>query len=201
MTQLFPALVPEPVRLDGAPLLWLWRDAFAGADAIWRSLHDSLPWQQPQLTLYGRTHPLPRLQSWHGDAAYRYSGRLFVPEPWTPLLLSLRRQTENLTGRRYNSVLCNLYRDGKDHLGWHADDEAELGGAPWIASASFGAERDFCLRHRGQHRQALKLSLPHNSLLLMAPALQQHWQHSVPARTRLAAPRINLTFRLLQVSA
>src|SRR5690606_5801874 len=116
----------------------------------------------------------------------------------TDELQQARALAEGLTGQHYNSVLANLYRNGLDHMGWHADDEAELGQTPWIASLSLGAERDFCLGRKGANRIALRLALPHNSLLLMAPQLQRHWQHSLPVRKRVQTARLNLTFRLIK---
>lgn len=198
MPQLFPTVFPTAVNVDGAALLHVWQEVLPAADTIFQRLLLETPWQQPTLTLYGRTNPLPRLQSWHGDAAYRYSGKIFQPEPWTPTLQQLREIAETLTQHSYNSVLLNLYRHGKDHLGWHADNEPELGNTPWIASLSLGAERDFCLRQRGQRQQRFCLPLPHNSLVLMTPLVQQQWQHAIPVRQRVTLPRINLTFRHIQ---
>lgn len=167
------------------------------ADEMLRRLSRELPWEQPRITLYGREHPVPRLQSWHGDAdaRYRYSGMLLTPEPWHPLLTELRERLHQLCGCDFNSVLANLYRDGNDRMGWHADDEPELGDAPRVASVSLGATRDFALRRKGETRMALKLALQHNELLLMEPGLQTDWQHSLPRRAAVPTPRLNLTFR------
>lgn len=188
-----------PVRLDGEVLLWLWRDVFSPGEAtrLQHAICRQLPWEQPLLRIFGQDHPTPRLTCWCGDAGYRYSGRHFAPHPWTDELRQARDLAERLTGQCYNSVLANLYRNGLDHMGWHADDEAELGPAPWIASLSLGAARDFCLGRKGANRIVLRLALPHNSLLLMAPALQRHWQHALPVRKRVDAARLNLTFRLI----
>lgn len=188
--------------LPDTPGLTLWEPLLPAdeADALLAELSATLPWQQPRITLFGHPHPVPRLQSWHGDAEarYRYSGLAMTPLPWTPALEHLRDLITAVCGHRFNSVLANLYRDGRDSMGWHADDEPELGEQPWIASLSLGATRDFALRPRGASRTALTLPLRHNQLLLMPPAMQHAWQHALPRRLRVAQPRLNLTFRLVQ---
>lgn len=195
----------EEVLLDGQPLIRRYHPLLSPeyADDLLRNLRTKLPWEQPCVRLYGREYPVPRLQSWHGDAeaCYRYSGLNMRPEAWTEELASLRAHIEAITGHVFNSVLVNLYRHGRDRMGWHADDEPELGADPWVASLSLGAVRDFALRRKGENRQALKLALRHNELILMAPALQRHWQHGLPARARIQHPRINLTFRRVRPSA
>lgn len=167
------------------------------ADALLALLRDTLPWVQPEVRLYGRLRQIPRLQSWHGDSAahYRYSGLSMAPAPWPPALARLRDQIQAGVQHHFNSVLANLYRDGRDSMGWHADNEPELGPEPWIASFSLGASRDFALRRAGSTRTSLVLPLRHNQLLLMPPEMQRHWQHALPRRLRIQAPRINLTFR------
>lgn len=164
-----------------------------------QQLHSEIPWAQPEITLFGRTGPVPRLQSWHGEpeARYAYSGLPLPPTPWTPGLRRILDAVETATGHRFNSVLANLYRNGHDTMGWHADDEAELGPAPWIASYSLGATRDFTLRRRGTTRIAERIALEHDQLLLMPPEMQRHWEHALPRRARVLTPRINLTFRFI----
>jgi alkylated DNA repair dioxygenase AlkB len=178
-------------------LRW-WPEAFPAADAarLFALLRATLPWQQERLTIFGREHPVPRLVAWHGDpgARYRYSGVLHEPAAWTDTLLEIRARVEALSGHRYNSVLANLYRDGRDGMGWHADDEPELGRNPVIASVSLGATRRFRLRHRGSG-ETRALDLTDGSLLVMAGPLQHHWQHSLAKTARAVGPRINLTFR------
>ena len=194
----------KSLRLDQDLSVLIWHPFLAAdtAEALLDSLTATLPWQQPSLTLYGRSHPIPRLQSWHGgpQARYTYSGLAMAPAPWTPALALVRDRIRALTDLDFNSVLANLYRDGKDSMGWHADDEPELGPAPWVASVSLGATRDFTLRRKGQTRMHSKLALPHNSLLLMPPAMQANWQHALPKRARVEEPRVNLTFRRIQGS-
>lgn len=151
-------------------------------------------WRTETVTVFGRQHLQPRLTAWHGDKSYRYSGLTLAPQPWTPLLLDVRRAVEQASTYSFNSVLLNYYRDGRDCMGMHADDEPELGPAPAIASLSLGAVRDFTLKHRRSGR-TLKLALASGSLLLMAGALQANWLHGIARTARPTAPRLNLTFR------
>ena len=138
--------------------------------------------------------PIPRLTAWHGAAGYVYSGIRLTPAAWTPPLLELKALAERLAGERFNSVLLNLYRDGRDSVSWHADNEPGLGRDPVIASLSLGAVRRFQLKHR-RLDERLALDLPHGSCLIMAGATQHHWLHQLPKTTRPVGPRINLTFR------
>lgn len=162
------------------------------------ALRQSLLWQQDDIKLYGRKVKIPRLQAWYGDkeAHYAYSGLQMVPNVWTPELQHIRQTCEQVCNTRFNSVLANLYRDGQDSMGWHSDDEPELGQRPVIASVSFGQVRDLDFRHKisGQKQ---RLSLPHGSLLIMAGDTQQYWQHGISKRARIAQERINLTFRMI----
>ncbi|GGY33140.1 alpha-ketoglutarate-dependent dioxygenase AlkB [Bacterioplanes sanyensis] len=189
-------MLTDPVTLlDG--LLEYHPQAIGAADALFEQLQDELPWQQDQIQVYGRWHPIPRLQSWHGDnnAHYRYSGHLMAPKPWTPALQQLRAQLSAFGLHHCNSVLCNLYRNGQDSMGWHSDDEPELDPDQPIVSISLGTTRDFCLRPRGSRRQHSKIALAHGSVLVMHPGMQQQWQHALPKRAGIASARINLTFR------
>lgn len=182
--------------------LRLWPQAFEVGEAgeLLAGLRQGIDWQPEEIVIFGARRPVPRLVAWHGDpsAHYTYSGTAHVPRPWTPQLQRVRERVQGLTGARFNAVLLNLYRDGRDGMGWHADDEPELGAEPMIASVSLGATRRFCLRHRGRKDRKLDLSLEHGCLLLMAGSTQRHWVHAVPKTTRPVGERINLTFRLVQ---
>lgn len=171
------------------------------ADELLARMIDEVDWQREELRLFGRVHEVPRLIAWQGDpgVAYRYSGVEHVAEGWTPAVREVREHLEaELEQRRFNGVLLNLYRDGNDSMGWHADDERELGDDPLIASVSLGAERPFRLRRLGTARaESAHLVLPHGSLLIMSGATQANWQHCLPRRKRIRAPRVNLTFREL----
>ncbi|MGY6274347.1 alpha-ketoglutarate-dependent dioxygenase AlkB family protein [Methylomonas sp. MgM2] len=153
-------------------------------------------WPDNRYEYGGRLFVLPRLQTWHADAGirYSYSNNLLVTRPWTKVLSEIRLKVEDALNQPFNSVLVNYYRNGEDYVGWHADDEPELGSSPCIASVSFGAARTF--RIRSKHgNESESLVLPAGSLLLMRPGFQRHWQHSVPADNTTTAARINLTFR------
>jgi len=157
-----------------------------------------IPWRQDHIRIAGRTLAVPRLQCWFGDADahYSYSGIALTPLPWTTELLEIRAVVQTLCQWQFNCVLANLYRDGKDSVSWHSDDEPELGEDPVIASVSFGESRRFELRHRYRRSQsALRMTLHHGSLLVMRGATQQFWLHQVPKEKGVLAPRVNLTFR------
>lgn len=169
------------------------------ADGLLLALTQKVTWHQRKINMFGRQIDQPRLSAWYADAgkSYTYSGLTWHPEPWLPELTNLRLKLEKVTGAAFNSVLLNLYRHGQDSMGWHADDEPELGANPIIASISLGAERFFSFRHRHQKDQKLKLNLTAGSLLLMAGQTQQHWQHQVAKTTQNLLPRVNLTFRFV----
>jgi alkylated DNA repair dioxygenase AlkB len=193
----------SPLQLPDAELELdaQWLDA-ATADSWLAELTAQVPWQQPQVQIYGRQLPVPRLLAWYGDAeaSYRYSGLTHQPLPWTPLLASIREQVVQAVGQPLNAVLLNYYRDGQDSMGWHSDDEAELGTNPLIASLNLGGTRRFDLRRKGQNRIEHSLALQHGSLLVMRGPTQHHWQHQVAKTRRACAPRLNLTFRLIKPS-
>lgn len=169
------------------------------ADRFLERLREGVEWEQHAVKLFGREVPCPRLSAWYGDAhaTYRYSGFRHAPRPWTPDLQELRSAVEAASGAAFNSVLLNLYRDGADAMGWHADDEPELGPEPVIASVSLGAARRLRFRHRTRRDLKTEVLLTHGSLLVMAGATQQHWQHAIPRSRTVSEPRINLTFRLI----
>ena len=181
----------------------LWPQAFAADEAtrLLRELRTGVDWQQEEILIFGQRRLVPRLVAWHGDpgARYVYSGTEHQPLPWTPTLDHVRDRATALTGVAFNAVLLNLYRDGRDGMGWHADDEPELGRNPVIASVSLGAERRFCLRHRRRRDLKIDLTLPHGSLLCMSGATQHHWLHALPKTRRPVGERINLTFRQVGV--
>jgi alkylated DNA repair dioxygenase AlkB len=171
-------------------------DAVAAAGWFER-LREEITWDQHRLRIFGRAVDAPRLSSWVGDpdTAYRYSGTRFLPHAWTPALSELKKYLLQHCGESYNSVLCNLYRDGRDSMGWHSDNERELGVDPAIASFSFGGTRKFRLRHRAQPDIRLELDLPSGSLLRMGGKTQACYRHDLPKTAKSVAPRINLTFR------
>jgi alkylated DNA repair dioxygenase AlkB len=156
------------------------------------------PFEQPRLRMMGREVRTPRLVAWYGAEPYSYSGLTHPAVPLTPDLEELRQLASRLAGTAFNGVLLNLYRDGRDSMGWHSDDEPELGPDPVVASLSFGATRRFRLRHKRDPGRSVTIDLPHGSLLVMAGPTQHHWQHALPKTSRPVGPRLNLTFRRLR---
>lgn len=175
-------------------------DASLALDRLWREL----AWEQREITLFGRRVLQPRLIAWYGDrgARYRYSGLTLSPRAWHPLLRALKARVEDCAGTPFNSVLANAYRDGQDSMGWHSDDEKELGADPVIASLSLGAPRRLLLRAKTRSPSrgtgSLALLLEHGSLLVMKAGCQQRYQHSLPRTRRAVGLRINLTFRMVR---
>jgi alkylated DNA repair dioxygenase AlkB len=188
----------QPLVLAGADLA-LWADWLSPdeADALFAQLRDTVAWETHVIRLFGREVASPRLSCWIGDAgaSYVYSRTRFEPHPWPPALAALRPRVEQACGAGFNSVLANLYRDGGDAMGWHSDDEPELGPAPVIASLSLGVARRFVFRRKPRGPIVLELPLPSGSLLRMAGGTQRLYQHALPRTARVQAPRINLTFR------
>ena len=167
------------------------------ADALLPVLHAQVAWEIHRIRMFGRWLDSPRLSCWMGDADahYRYSGADFLPHPWAPAVLELREQVQQACAGRFNSVLLNRYRDGRDSMGWHSDDEPELGPTPLIASLSLGAPRRFLLRRRDDPAQKFEYLLGHGDLLLMRGQCQRDYQHALPKTARVLGERINLTFR------
>lgn len=169
------------------------------ADQLLEQLLKELPWRHDALTVFGKSHLMPRQHCFQSDEelCYQYSGLVLNAESFHPKVRQLKRYLEAVTGLAFNAVLINLYRDGLDKMGWHSDDEAALGNTPNIASISLGAKRSFKLRHKDKVAADINLELDHGSLLLMGGELQRYWQHSLPQRKKISQPRINFTFRYL----
>ena len=163
------------------------------ASQIFDVLKQQVPWRQET----GRTrHPFPRLTAWYADPGirYSYSGVTHQPLEWTPFLLPIKAKVERAADHPFNSLLLNYYRSGKDSIGFHADDEPELGTNPLIPSLSFGATREFILKHN-RTREKLAIDLTHGSLLIMGGTCQHFWKHAIPKTSEEVGERINLTFR------
>ncbi|XP_006015209.1 DNA oxidative demethylase ALKBH2 [Alligator sinensis] len=184
----------------------------AEADEILQQLEKEVEYFEGDLAkvqVFGKWHIVPRKQVTYGDPelTYTYSGVTFSPKPWIPILHWIRDRVTLATGHTFNFVLINRYKDGRDHMGEHRDDERELVPQSPIASVSFGACRDFFFRHgasRGKnatrHIEPVKLQLAHGSLLMMNYPTNLYWYHSLPTRKKVLAPRINLTFRKVMAS-
>lgn len=197
----------QPVPLQGAELAfdpdWLGLDE---AERLFAALHATIAWEVHRIRLFGREVDSPRLSCWIGDpgASYAYSGTRFDPHPWPRALLSVRDRLRVALGIDFNSVLANLYRDGRDYMGWHSDNEGALGPRPVIASLSLGATRRFVLKFRdasavrgnpGERSGPFALSLDAGSLLVMRGDTQRNYRHALPRTAKVVGPRINLTLR------
>lgn len=170
------------------------------ANELFEKLQHEIPWQQDNITVFGKTHPQPRLTALFGNEGkpYRYSNIVMQPNTWNALMMFIKNEIEELCNENFTTVLLNYYRDGKDSNGWHADNERELGRNPVIASVSFGAERFFHLQHNSIKEQKLKINLEHGSLLLMKGETQHFWKHQIPKTAKPIGPRINATFRIIK---
>ena len=190
------ALPAEVVHLPG----WL---AVSQADALLHALREEVCWQVHRIRMFGRWVDSPRLSCWMGDADahYRYSGAAFTPHPWLAALQPVRARLQQTCAAQFNSVLLNRYRSGGDYMGWHSDDEPELGPAPVIASLSLGAARRFLLRRRDDPARKAEYLLGHGDLLVMAGQTQRYYQHALPKMARVQGERINLTFRRVLAGA
>lgn len=181
---------------DGELRLWHAIDLGQDYAQLQARLVAESAWRQEEITLYGKSYRQPRLSAWYGELGYSYSGIRLEPEPWTTTLQAIRRRVEALVGHEFNSVLLNYYRDHRDRMGMHSDDEKELGAEPVIASLSLGETRNFMLRHKTRKDlPGIKLPLCAGSLLLMSGKLQRHWRHGINPQARPCGARINLTFR------
>ena len=158
-----------------------------------------ISWRQDTITMYGKTHPLPRMTAWHGEPGihHSYSGIQMVAVEWTPVLLKLKLQLERELNTPFNSVLVNYYRDGSDHMSYHSDDEKELGPNPTIASLSFGETRSFQLKHKFNSDKKISIAITNGSLVVMKNELQHFWVHKIAKTTKKIGPRANLTFRYI----
>ncbi|MDX1696414.1 MAG: alpha-ketoglutarate-dependent dioxygenase AlkB [Ketobacteraceae bacterium] len=208
-----PPASPGPERIlldrDGKSFVLLHRGFYPHqkADSLFERLSQEIPWRQDNIRIAGKTLPVPRLQAWFGDpgADYGYSGIRLTAQPFTSTLTKIRQDTEQLgnsagAGKlRFNSLLANLYRDGSDGVGWHSDDEPELGINPVIASVSFGGTRRFSLKPKDKSRRPLHIELYHGDIMIMSGETQHHWVHQVPKTRAAVPPRINLTFRKIHV--
>ncbi len=186
----------ELIELPGA-ILYYQQSLVENSSSLFEALAATAAWQQQRIRLFGREQLTPRLAAWYGDAGarYRYSGLDLEPLPWLAPLQALRERLQAELGAPFNSVLLNWYRDGRDSMGLHADDEPELGEQPVIAAVTLGAERPLVFRPRDRHLKPLRLNLADGSLLVMAGDCQRHWRHELPKSRRPLAGRISLTYR------
>ena len=197
MADLFPS--PERLRMSGADVIYH-RDFLpaAGASQLLRRLIDQIPWRQDNIVLWGKSVPQPRLTAWYGDPGrrYTYSGLTLDPLPWSDDLRLLRTMAERVADATFNSVLLNYYRDHNDSVGFHSDDEPELGATPTIGSISLGTTRTLTFRPKKRRDwEPVRIALESGSLLVMKGDTQRNWRHAIAKESRPCGPRVNLTFR------
>ncbi|MEZ4725320.1 MAG: alpha-ketoglutarate-dependent dioxygenase AlkB [Candidatus Kapaibacterium sp.] len=177
-------------------------DVFEKFDCIryFQLLINGINWQQDEIIMFGKKVKVPRLTAWYANpnVNYRYSGLLLTPNKWTDELIEIKEITEKISNHKFNSVLLNYYRGGSDSMGWHSDDEKELGTNPTIASVTFGYPRRFLYREKNNHNNKFDIELKDGSLLLMKGDFQEKYQHSVPKTAKAVGERLNLTFRTIK---
>ena len=170
------------------------------ATEIFKTLKKTTKWQQDNITVFGKTYKQPRLTALYANnnLPYTYSNITMYPKAYTKRLLNIKHDVEKFTKHEFTTVLLNLYRNGNDSNGWHADNEKELGKNPVIASLSFGEPRLFHFKHRLLKNEKHKLILEHGSLLIMKGEMQHYWLHQIPKTKKEIGERINLTFRTIE---
>ena len=166
------------------------------SNELLKKLISDLPWESMAIKMFGKDITIPRLQCWVGDKGcdYKYSGKKLNRQDWTTDLIMIREKIYKELNIDFNSVLINYYRDGKDSMGWHSDNERELGPNPTIASISLGSERDLVFRNR-INKEVLPIPQTHGCLILIDGKTQKNWQHAIKKTRKVIGPRINLTFR------
>ena len=167
-------------------------------EVVFQQLISDTPWRAEQIKIWGKTHIQPRLVAWYGDPgkSYTYSGNTFTPLPWTQILIKIKDKIEQLTDKKFNSVLLNYYRNNSDSMGFHSDNEKELGETPSIASLSLGASRVFILKHKFKKElKPIRIKLNNGNFILMSGDTQKNWDHGISKETKECGPRINLTYR------
>ena len=163
-----------------------------------KHLTNDIKWKREKIRMWGKEIVTKKRIAWYADEgkSYTYSGSTFYPVQWDKVLLEIKKQVEQHIRFQFNSVLLNEYKSGEVGMGWHSDDEKELGIDPIIASLSFGANRDFIFKHKTDKSfEKIKIHLKSGSLLIMSGSTQHYWKHSLPKRLKVRDPRVNLTFR------
>lgn len=170
------------------------------ANKYLETLLQSIEWRNDEAVIFGKKIITKRKVAWYGEKpfAYTYSNSTKHALPWTKELLELKTIIEKETGETFNSCLLNLYHNGEEGMAWHSDGERDLKRDGAIGSLSFGAERKFVFKHK-QTKEKVELVLEHGSLLVMKDTTQTHWLHRLPPSKKIMTPRVNLTFRTIDV--
>ena len=198
---IFNEKIPNLLPQDGTLEYFYPFYSFEESEKYFEALLKNIKWNEEEINMFGKVHPLPRLTAWYGDAGadYTYSRITMKANPWITELAKIKNDIEKYTHHKFNSVLLNLYRDQNDHVSWHSDDEAKFGDNPTIASLTFGAVRKFQVKHKFQKDlPTVTLNLEPGSLVVMKGEIQKYWIHRVAPTKIATGPRINLTFRNVQ---
>jgi len=200
--ELFPGkkeIIPNLLPKDGTVEIFPSFFKKSECDIILPVLIKETQWQQDSMKFYGKKVNLPRLTAWYGETMkkYSYSGIDMNAYPWTEVLLFIKNRIEKQSGLKFTSVLLNYYRNGNDSVSWHRDNEKVLRINPVIASVSFGATRTFKFRHVDDHSLVRAVELTNGMYILMKGETQHKWEHSIPKTSKVAEPRVSLTFRIL----
>ncbi len=182
---------------DGEVFLFKNVYSVSESDRLLGSLYKSVEWKQEKIKLFGKWHRQPRLSAWYGERGkqYTYSGITLKAKPWNTTLLNIKSKIQTKTDAEFNSGLLNYYRNGQDSMGWHRDNEKELGPKPVIGSISLGATRTFCMQHIKDKQLKINVELSTGSYLIMQGDTQHFWRHCVPKQHKCSKPRLNITFR------
>ena len=170
------------------------------ANQFYQKLLETIDWKNDEAIIFRKKILTKRKVAWYGseDFEYTYSKTTKKALPWTKELLLIKNKIEAIAEVKFTSVLLNRYRSGQDYVGWHADDEKELGNNPVIGSVNLGATRKFQLRRKDDKQEKFEVELQHGTLLIMRGATQHYWQHQVPKTAHRIGERLNLTFRVIE---
>ena len=164
---------------------------------IQQKLREEVKWEKVTIKLFGREYLSPRLTAWYGEKSYEYSGYKWGKNTWPKSIKKIKEDIEKLTSLEFNGVLVNLYRNGQDSMGWHSDNEKELGGDPKIVSVVFGETRRFLIRDKKLKKNKKEIKFENGDIMLMGSGVQKNWEHSIPKTAKNVGERVNLTFRLI----
>jgi len=198
---LFDNKIDEPINVisnDGIVNYYGALQSSSDADVYFDKLLNNVEWKNDEVIIYGKKIITKRKVAWYGDQPFEftYSNTTKRALPWVKELLALKALVEERSGETFNSCLLNLYHDGTEGMSWHCDEERDLKKNGAIGSLSFGAERKFSFKHK-KSKETVSLVLQHGSFLVMKGTTQTNWLHSLPPTTKIAEPRINLTFRTI----
>ena len=179
--------------------IFLYRRFYSSQETleVMKELREEIEWKEVKIKVFGKEYLSPRLSAWYGEKSYKYSGYKWDQKPWPQSIIRIKKNIEKLTLLKFNGVLANLYRSGQDSMGWHSDDEKELGSDPIIASIVFGSTRRFLLRDKNIKNRKKEIKFEDGDLMLMGNGVQKNCKHSIPKTAKNVGERVNLTFRLI----